>query len=722
MTTGVLGTGLSGLLANQRGLATTGHNIANVSTPGYARQRVELDARPGQPRGNGFIGAGVDVTSVRRLVDAFTTTQIRTSTAAMGEVDTFHRLAGMVDNMLADPAGGLSPAIQSFFDAVQELAADPASVPARDVLLGEAKGLAERFQTLDRRLAALGNDVAQQMRDVVAEINALSDDVASLNERIVLSEGAAGGQPANDLRDQRDERIRKLSERLAVTTVEQDDGSLNVFLPSGQSLVVGQNALALSVTTSPYGTGEEIAVQIGGATSVITSQVSGGELDGIIGFRDQVLDPARRSLGRTALGIAETFNIQHRLGVDLEGLRGGDFFSPLAASVPRVAGHAANTGAPPADIGAEVVDVSALSTSEYQLERTGATYTLTRLDDGTVTTLTGFPASPITVDGMRLTLNAGVIADGDRFLVQPTANGARDFGLLVPGPKQIAAVAPVRAEASLANTGSGTITQPVVSSPNNELVYTFTGAGTFDVADATTGATLATGLAYVPGGPIAFNGVTVSITGAPAAGDVFRSVNTVTSADAGNAGSGVIGDATVAPGDPNVADPVTITFTGPGTFDVTGATTGSPTTGVVYTAGQPVSFNGWTVTINGSPQAGDVFRIDPNNGGVGDNRNALALAALQTTGTLDGGSATYEESYGRLVADVGTLTRQADISRASQEALLRQAEESREAISGVNLDEEAANLLRYQQAYQASAQVIGVADELFRTLIGVVSR
>ena len=130
MTTGVLGTALSGLLANQRGLATTGHNIANVGTPGYSRQRVELDARPGPPRGNGFVGAGVDATSVQRLVDAFTATQIRTSTAAMGEVDTFHRLAGMVDNMLADPAGGLSPAIQGFFDAVQELAADPASVPA----------------------------------------------------------------------------------------------------------------------------------------------------------------------------------------------------------------------------------------------------------------------------------------------------------------------------------------------------------------------------------------------------------------------------------------------------------------------------------------------------------------------------------------------------------------------------------------------------------------
>jgi flagellar hook-associated protein 1 FlgK len=722
MSVGLFDSGISGLVASRRGLATTGHNIANVNTEGYSRQRVELAPRPGNSYGNGFIGAGVDVTTVQRLVDGFTTAQIRTSTAAFGEVEIFHRLAGQIDNLLADPDGGLSPALQSFFGAVHELAADPASLPARQVLLGEAQGLVERFHTLESRLADIGEDVEQQIKDVVGEVNALTTDIAGINARIVRAEGAAG-QPANDLRDRRDQLVLDLSERVAISTVPQDDGSLNVFFTGGQALVVGQSAISLGVVPSSFDAARgEIAVQVGGASSVVTSQVSGGELAGILDFRDRVLDQAQRSLGRAAVGLVETFNTQHALGVDLAGQPGGDFFDPLATSVPTVRAHSGNTGAPPAAIDASVLDASALTTSDYRLDRVGVTYTLTRLDDGATTILSGFPGTPVTVDGLRLELTGGAIADGDRFVVQPAVRGARDIGLAVAGPERIAAAAPVRAETSLANTGDATISQPVVSSPANELLYTFTAANQFDVTDATTGATLAIGLGYVPGAPIQFNGVTVDISGAPAAGDVFRSASTVTSADPANTGTGVIGEAAVAAPDPNLADTVTIVFTGANTFDVTGATTGSPTTGVVYTSGDPVSFNGWTVTIEGNPQAGDTFTIEPNTGGVGDNRNALALAALQTSGTLDGGSASYEEAYGRLVADVGTATRQADINRAAQDALLRQAVESREAVSGVNLDEEAANLMRYQQAYEASAQVIGIADEIFQTLIDAVRR
>jgi flagellar hook-associated protein 1 FlgK len=174
--------------------------------------------------------------------------------------------------------------------------------------------------------------------------------------------------------------------------------------------------------------------------------------------------------------------------------------------------------------------------------------------------------------------------------------------------------------------------------------------------------------------------------------------------------------------DPDLTDPVTITFDNPPTtFTVSGATTGSPTAAVPYASGSPISFNGWTVDIVGTPSAGDSFTIVPNTNGVGDNRNALLLASLQTVDTMDSGGATYGEAYGRLVSRVGTLTQAAEINRGAQEVILSQAIDARESVSGVNLDEEAANLLRFQQAYQASAQVIAVAEEIFDSLLSAVN-
>ncbi len=280
-----------------------------------------------------------------------------------------------------------------------------------------------------------------------------------------------------------------------------------------------------------------------------------------------------------------------------------------------------------------------------------------------------------------------------------------------------------RSSTSFANIGSVTVSDLTVNNPNHTLSFTFTGPGTFDVVDETTGAVLATGVGYVPGGPVSFNGLTLSITGAPNAGDVFRVSNTVTSADAANTGTGAISDATVAAPDPNLTDVVTITFDNPpGTFTVAGATTGTPTVNVPYTSGAPISFNGWTLTLTGTPEAGDVITIEPNTGGVGDNRNALALASLQTTNTMIGGTATYEEAYGQLVAEVGSLTRQADVNRAAQAAVLNESVQRRAQISGVNLDEEAANMLRFQQMYEASAQIITVANQAFDSLLDAVSR
>lgn len=718
---GIFGTGVTGLVAAQRALATAGHNIANAHTEGYTRQRVELGSHSGQGSPHGFIGAGVGVQTVTRLVNEFLSTEIRVATAARDELALFDQLVRQVDSLLADPAGGLAPAMQSFFDAAHEVASDPTSIPARGVLIAQGQGLAQRFNVLHQRLEELRTDVGQGIPTLVSNVNALSAEVASLNGAILRAEAVANGQPANDLRDQRDETVRRLSSLVGVSVVVQDGNVMNVSLRSGQALVVGNSALGLSVIADQY---DITRVQVGVAGGVGAVTGTGGELGALLDFRERVLDPAQNALGQVAIGLVRTFNQQHQMGQDLNGNLGAMFFNQLETTPgPGVLGHQQNTGVPQATFDVEIIDASALTASDYQLSRVGAAYTLTRLSDGAITTLSGFPGGIEQVDGLSIRLNAGAIADGDRFRIQPTRDAARLMDVEIVAASEVAVGSPVRAAASLANAGEAAISSVRVNAPSNAISFTFTSPTTIDVLDETTGAVLDSGVTYVPGGPLAYNGVTLDITGVPSAGDVFRSAHTVTSAAPGNTGSGSVSAAGLSFPDPNLADVVTITFDAPpGTFTVTGATTGTPTSAVPFVSGGAISFNGWITTITGTPQAGDVFTIEPNLGGVGDNRNMLRLQGIQTERTLEGETATFSDVNGQLIARVGTIAEQNDIGLATQEALLDQANRARSEVSGVNLDQEAADLLRFQQAYQANAQVIAIAAETFQALLRAVSR
>lgn len=629
----ILGTGISGLLAFQRSLANTSHNIANVNTEGYSRQRVELGARPPQSGGGGFIGQGVEVEGVRRIYDEFLSLQVRSNTSANAQLQSFYSQASQLDNLLADPQAGLTPSLQDFFNAVQGLANDPASIPARQVLLSNGENLAERLHALDQRMRDLRGAVNSQLQAGVSEINNYAQAIARVNQAISLAQGSAGGEPPNDLLDQRDALIIKLSELIGVTTVAQDNGAVNVFIGTGQTLVVGTQASLLSITKNPYDQSRyEIGYQNGSGS--ISDSLTGGKLGGILQFRNQILDSAQNLLGRVATGLALTFNTQHREGQDMNGALGADFFS---AAAPQTLAHSSNTGN--AAVSATLASAGALTGSDYLLQRSSSGYTLTRLSDNTVTALTTFPGAPQTVDGVTLSLASGTLNVGDRFLIQPTRNGAAGINVALQDTRLIAAAAPVRSSASLANQGSAAIS----------------------------------------------------------AGEILDSANAA------------------------LLNTVTITFNNPPTtFTITGvAPDPSP---VAYTSGANIDFNGWRVQITGAPKAGDSFTVQQNTNGVSDNRNALLLAGLRTQLTLAGGSASYQDAYGQLVADVGSSTHQADIGRKAQETQLAQARNARDATSGVNLEEEAADLVRFQQAYQAAAQVISIADTLFQNLLLALRR
>lgn len=720
MASGLLGVGLSGLLATQRALTVTSHNISNANTEGYSRQRVGFETRLPQLYGNSYVGNGVDVGEVGRIYDNFVVEQVRSNTSSYESLKSFSDYVGRIDNLLANPEAGLGSAMQSFFTAANQVANDPSSQPARQLLLSDANTLVDRFKYINERFTELRQQSNTALQDSVTQINTLAAGIADLNQRIVTATGVAGGGSPNDLLDKRDVALTELAKLVSVTAIPQSDGALNVFVGSGQALVVGTNAQRLTITRNQFDpTRSEIGYTVGGNTVEITNQLSGGRVGGLVNFRNQILDGAQNALGRVAAGLADTMNTQHRLGIDLAGAPGGALFN---TGGPVVSLNAINTGS--GTVNAALVNVDALTASDYRLQYDGAnSYTLTRLNDGQSYSIDTGGASPYTtaaIDGLSLTITAGAAA-GDNFLIRPTANAVNNLGVAIGDPAKIAAAAPIRTAAALGNVGNATISAGAVNSPDNRLVVEFTAPGVYDVRDETTGATLAAGLSYSSGGNIRFNGVTFQISNGgsgPAAGDVFYVDKKVTGADAANTGGARISPTvTVSAPDPDLRDGVSIVFTSATTFDIVGATTGSPVTNVPYTSGEVISYNGWNLAISGTPAAGDTFTVAANSGGVADNRNALLLSGLQQKLTLAGGTSTYQDAYGQIVAEIGSKTQQANISRDARETLLRQSVDARDSVSGVNLDEEAANLLKMQQAYQASARLIAASETLFQSLL-----
>lgn len=543
-------TGSSGLLAFQRAIATTSHNIANSETEGYTRQRIDLQARAPVNHGGGEIGRGVDAYRTERVADRFANARVVELASEHASQTANRDMARQLDALIAGEALDVTPAMSEFFAAIEDANADPSSVASREVLLGRTQHLAERFRALDGQFANVATETNDRLRASVAEINDLSAAIADVNQRIANGGGQSGTERPNDLLDQREQLLSRLAEHIDVRSLETDGGGLTVTIGSGVPLVLGTDTVELRAVPSDDAP-ERLSIEAGqnGGWIGIDAQLAGGAIGGLRRFERESLQPARAELGRTARVLVDQVNAQHREGADLDGNTDIDLFTPLT---PEVVTGENNTGG--ASITVSVADATALRASDYIVVHDGTDVQVRRERDGNTVTLT---ASPQTIDGLSF-----------------------------------------------------------------------------------------------------------SLTGAPNAGDRFR-VSAV-----GSAASAI---------DVALADPRAVAL----------STQGSAS--------------------------------DPTYNAVGDNGNGRALAALQTDAAIEGTS-TFSESYGTLVSFVGGRTRTAEIASDSAEALLDDARERKLSISGVNLDEEAIALTRYEQAYRASAQIISTADELFDVLLGAVAR
>lgn len=538
----VLKTGASTLLSMQRALATTGHNIANVTTEGYSRQNVEFASNGGQNTGFGFLGKGAGITGIERSYDSFVTEQVRNLKSSTGRYGVLANLAARLEDSLGGPDHGLHISLRDFSNAWQDVAANPSSLPERQVLLDTSRHLVERQRQITAAMQDIDREINSRLKSTLSEINDLTASIARLNNQIT----AAGGDNfPNDLLDRRDLALKKLAEFTGVTTAMQEDGAVNVYLGKGQPLVIGGGTRQLSTARNPHTPDRlEVALETSGGAGIVTRFLQGGELQGMMDFRNNVLQPAQSKLGLLTVGLREEVNAQHEMGFDLNGQAGGPWFT--SGDVILSAG-AGNAGSAQPDV--SIDNWRELKPQNYLLTYDGGQWQLTRLDDETTVTGQG----PFTLDGIAVDPGAGEPVAGDSFLINPVSGALQTFSQAVASPAKIAA-------------------------------------------------------------------------------------------------------------------------------------------------------------------AGEDFAT----GGPGDNRNAVKISQLMEQGLFDGGRDTFTDFHSRLVTDVAQSVRNAKSGLEVESTLLGEAESHRESISGVSLDEEAANMLRYQQLYQAAAQLIKVSETTFQTLLGAV--
>ena len=827
---GLLATSLSGLMAAQRSLETVQHNIANVNTEGYSRQTVRLATKPALDTNFGYVGQGVNVTNVTRSYDQFINKQLSTSLSAFGDVDRFQQLATNVDNILADPSTGIAPVVKRFFNAVNEVASNPTSIPSRQVLLSEASVLTDSFNTMSSRFEEIRTLNNNDIGAMVDNINFLATSIAALNVQISAELGKSQGViKPNDLLDKQDALLSKLAEIVNVTAIPQNDGSTSVFIGSGQVLVLNGGAAVFTTLPSPFDpTKLNVGIKTPNSTLDITSQISGGSLAGSLRFRDEVLDPAQQELGRVAVGLAMEVNALHKNGFDLSGIAGTDLFSFSGTVIP-VTQDSLNVGnalvtANYQDVNVRPSAAANLDFSDFNLEYVSAVgpvnYTLTRSRDNQVINLTANPpVLGVTTLSFAPVANQPANFDPTAFDMATTISpgtftqAVSDGKVAVPREETFGAFTP-----PVASVAGETFTMDI----DGFAFYTNTSAVTGDtVSKANLDAALPAFLIANPGyqqvsgsfatdnlrlrnvngtGIVpnittntfgttagAFAGSTVNITGAVAVaataspftlqvdgltiytevaapggtvtkGELDTALNTFLTSGPGvglytKTGSFVNNDLVLSKLDGTTSTlAVTSNFNGvnstPGSFsgsligalaspagiDIKIDLTGTKTISVgdlfvvrpTYSAAQKIGVN---IDDPRKIAAATNIEVDPvtklpvsiiKGPMPSDNRNALQLADLENKLSMLGGSASFSNAYGQIVSGVGTLTQAAGIISSAQETLLNQAKSSRESLAGVNLDEEAASLIKFQQAYQASAQSISVAKSLFDTLIGAV--
>ncbi|GAB1386124.1 flagellar hook-associated protein FlgK [Melaminivora sp.] len=670
----LLNVGARALLANQVALKTTGHNIANVATAGYSRQSVVMQTVPGQFTGAGYIGKGVEVATILRNHNELLTRQAAAAQSVQAADAVRAERTTQMQEVFGGGKSGLGAAITDMMNALGDVIAAPTDITARTVTLTRMDEMAARMRSSSEQLQQVAYSVAEQLKTDVVRINQLAAGIADVNDQISRVKG--NGQTPNDLLDQRDQLIRELNQYVQTTQIPADDGSVGVFVGGSQALVLSNLATPLTVGESKLFPGSQRQTLYFNPPGVAPVELNedmlgGGQTAGLLRFVNQDLTEATNLLGRLAMSIGSTLNYQQQLGLTLDGAQGKQLFS-LPTSVR---GSSQGTAAGQIDFSSSTLFTpSQFAASDYEIRFGNATPAgvVTRLSDGTTFTFTDLnDLRSRQIDGLTFDLTAagGV---GERMLFKPFNGAATNIQMLVASPRDLAAANPI-------NTAMGT-----------------TNGGTLQLAGSQ-----ATGLEWNPAAlPVPKVEATGNVTVPPPTGVVLTFDANGTFTIAGN---------TNAPLDMNSNPPSLLA--------------GPP---YAYVPGQAIHVDGWAVTLQGTPHTGDTVTVgnalEPQYGDqyTRNAGNASALQALRDVKMFD--EATLSDGYASLMAQVGTRTQSALNASKLSDSIADNLEASRTAVSGVNLDEEAARLIQFQQAYQASAKMLQVAQTIFDNLLQTMGR
>jgi len=675
MSSGLLSIGTQALNANSTALAYTGQNISNVNTEGYTRQTVNF-ATQEPPI------LGVAIQDIQRITDKYLVEQVWRDQSALSSSEQQAKKIELLDKLMISDTTNLSAAMDKYFAALQGAVDDPLYIANRQLVLAEASSLVSTFKNFDALLEEQLSAITTESRTIVSSINAITANLANLNIKIGTLAGS--GQNYNSLLDERDQLVKELSRYISVDVMSSDGGvTQTVILASGEPLVSSGKAARLEVADgNPDPSQIQIQLFRGASGSDISGLLGEGELGGLFEYRDEILQPARNEIGRLALVFSETMNEQHRKGIDLNGLMGQDLFVPIKDGL--YSAKTTNQTSVLETTRLSYYDVGQLTASDYEVEITGLnTFRITRLSDGYIFESNKMtarsseaqvpndvpaqgavyfdPASrgfTVSLDGFTFNLDtADTPKKSDLFLLQPTISGSRNIGLAISNPASLALASPLRVTPNQTNGGNTEV----------ELIEILDGSITSPLRPGQLDQPVEIVFNAAVNGVYTFNVYDMSDTSTP----VLIAANQT------------------------------------------------------YTSGEPIvvqdalsSNDLYQITLRNLPRAGDRFLIEYNTDGVSDNTNALAMANLQTSETVKGFS--YQNAYGQLLAKVGTQANVVQVSLTANQAILSSSEEALESVRGVNLDEEAARLIQYQQAYTASTRLITAYQTIFDSLISAV--
>ncbi|MEE4959985.1 flagellar hook-associated protein FlgK [Pseudomonas alliivorans] len=677
--------GLSGINASSAAINTIGNNTANVDTAGYSRQQVmtTASAQINIGLGVGYIGTGTTLSDVRRIYNSYLDSQLQSSTALKADATAYSGQATKTDQLLSDSTTGVAAQLTDFFTKLQSVASSATQASSRSAFLTQAASVSGRFNSVAAQLTSQNDNVNAQLNTFTLQANELTKQIAGLNKQI--TQASAGNTTPNSLLDSRNEAVRKLNELVGVKVVE-NNGNYDVYTGTGQSLVSGANAYTMSATPSAADPLQySLQITYGQTKTDITSVVSGGSIGGLLRYRADILVPAANELGRVAMVLADQMNSQMSQGIDSKGNFGSGLYTSINSAdaiLQRSTGNVNNsTGS--GNLGVTIKDTSKLTADDYEVTFSDTNnYTIRRLPNGeSVGTGALSDNPPKQFDGFSMSLSGNAVAAGDIFKVTPTRNGASGIAVALTDPKDIAAAAPLTAAAGTSNSGTGGFTQPVVATKSD--IY-----DTAQTADLRNALKTTTPMKLVMGAASTTGVQSYSLVDATGAAVLDQNGNAVS-------GSIIQGQ--------NNQLKLSIGYTN---------TTTTPNTRTAFEV---------EMTLSGSPIVNDTFSISLTGAGSSDNRNALAMINLQTSKSVGvtGGSVgtSLSGAYADIVSVVGTRTAQAKSDVTANESVLATAKAARDSVSGVSLDEEAANLIKYQQYYTASSQIIKAAQTIFSTLI-----